>query len=458
MDALSCAEIIKATNGMLLSGSKDSIFNSVSTDSRNINTGDLFVPIKGEKFDGHEYIVESLKKGAVGSITEKDIKLDDKNKVLIKVEDTLKALRDISAFYREKFDIPFVGITGSVGKTSTKEMVSSVLGKVLNVLKTKGNFNNEIGVPLTIFGLDSFHQAAVVEMGMSGLGEISRLTSIVKPNIAIITNIGLCHIEKLGSKKNILKAKMEILEGLNSKGLVILNGDDKLLYGLKGLLKYRTVFYGFEEGMDYQAYNVKSLGEKGSLFEIEIKAKEYKVKVPVPGIHNIHNALASIAAGIELGIPEDKIIAGIEEFTPGNMRLNIINHNGVKIINDAYNASPQSVEAAITVLADISSGKRTIAVLGDMYELGDLTYSSHFDIGKFAVSQGTDYIVAVGENSDIISSGAISAGAETDKVYKFKENNEAGKFLKDFIKNGDVILVKGSRGMKMEEIVNQLTC
>ncbi|NLW28196.1 UDP-N-acetylmuramoyl-tripeptide--D-alanyl-D-alanine ligase [Acetivibrio saccincola] len=456
MQQLKCAEILNATEGKLLSGRDDSTFSGISTDSRNIKEGDLFIPLKGERFDGHDYVEEALAKGAFGALTEKDIEPDGE-KVIIKVDDTLKALRLIAAFYRSKFNIPFIGITGSVGKTSTKEMVWSVLSKKFNVLKNQGNFNNEIGVPLTIFRLEPFHEAAVVEMGMNNLGEISRLTSMVKPDIAIITNIGVSHIENLGSKKNILRAKMEILEGLNNKGLVILNGDDNLLFGLKGLLNFRTVFYGFEEGLDYQAYNVRSLGEKGSVFEIEINKKEYEVKVPVPGIHNIYNALASIAAGVELMIPEEDIIKGIEEFSPAKMRLDIINSNGIKVINDAYNASPQSMEAALVVLKEVSSGQRSIAVLGDMYELGEMTEEAHIHIGKFAAEQGIDYIIAVGDNAKSICKGALSMGVDKERVLKFENNKETSKFLGSFIKEGDVILVKGSRGMKMEEIVNKLT-
>jgi UDP-N-acetylmuramoyl-tripeptide--D-alanyl-D-alanine ligase len=456
MDNLSCQEIIRAVNGTLLSGDINTVFDNVSTDSRNIKQGDFFVPLVGEKFDGHDYILPSFEKGALGSLTQKDTGICC-DRVLIKVPDTLKALRDIAAYYRQKFNIPFVGITGSVGKTSTKDMVASVLQRGFKVHKTQGNFNNEIGVPLTVFGLDPSHEACVVEMGMSGFGEISRLTSIVKPDIAIITNIGLSHIEKLGSKNNILKAKMEILEGLNERGLVILNGDDSLLFGLKGLLKHRTVFYGLEEGMDYQAYNVVSLGEQGSTFDINIGNREYSVKIPVSGLHNIYNALAGIAAGIELGITLEEIIKGIEEFTPGKMRINIINHNGLKIINDVYNASPQSMEAAINVLKDISAGNRTVAVLGDMLELGDISEKAHFDVGKYAVSNGIDYVAAVGEYRENTAGGAINAGIKKDNVFVFKNNNEAAIFLKDFLKPGDVLLVKGSRGMKMEEIVSMLT-
>ncbi|HHV29583.1 UDP-N-acetylmuramoyl-tripeptide--D-alanyl-D-alanine ligase [Acetivibrio mesophilus] len=457
METLKCEEIIRAVGGTLISGEINTDFNNISTDSRNIKEGDLFVPLVGERFDGHNYIAHSLEQGALGSLTQREMESAN-DKVLIKVSDTLKALRDLATYYRQKYKIPFVGITGSVGKTSTKEMVSAVLSKGFNVLKTQGNFNNEIGVPLTVFNLDRSHEAAVVEMGMSGFGEISRLTSIVKPDIAIITNIGVSHIEKLGSKNNILKAKMEIFEGLNEKGLAILNGDDKLLYGLNNLLKFRTVFYGMEEELDYRAYNLESLGERGSTFDIELQGKEYKVRIPVPGIHNVYNALAGIAAGIELGISPEKIIEGIEEFSPGKMRLNILNHKGLKIINDAYNASPQSMEAAINVLKDISCEGRTFAVLGDMLELGEISHSAHEEVGRYAVSKGIDYIVAVGEYRKNIAHGAIEAGAGEERVFDFKDNADAARFLKEYLKSGDVLLVKGSRGMRMEEIVNILTC
>ncbi|ABN52209.1 MAG TPA: UDP-N-acetylmuramoyl-tripeptide--D-alanyl-D-alanine ligase [Hungateiclostridium thermocellum] len=456
MEILKCEEVVKAVGGTLISGEVNTVFYNISTDSRNIKQGDLFIPLIGERFDGHNYIASALEHGALGSLTQKETE-PFPGKVLIKVSDTLKALRDLAVYYRQKFKIPFVGITGSVGKTSTKEMVAAVLSKGFKVLKNQGNFNNEIGVPLTIFNLDKSHEAAVVEMGMSGFGEISRLTSIVKPDIAIITNIGVSHIEKLGSKNNILKAKMEIFEGLNEKGLAILNGDDKLLYGLNNLLKFRTVFYGMEEGLDLRAYNVESLGEKGSTFDIEIRGKEYRVRIPVPGIHNVYNALAGIAVGIELGIPPEKIVEGIEEFSPGKMRLDIINYNGLKIINDAYNASPQSMEAAIDVLKDISGEGRTFAVLGDMLELGEFSKSAHMEVGKYAASKGIDYIVAVGEYRSNIVRGAVEAGAKEEKVFEFKDNMDAAKFLKEFVKSGDVLLVKGSRGMKMEEIVNILT-
>ncbi|MCX7843586.1 MAG: UDP-N-acetylmuramoyl-tripeptide--D-alanyl-D-alanine ligase [Clostridia bacterium] len=452
---LTCKDILEATGGSLLFGSLETEILRISTDSRKIEHGDLFIPIAGERFDGHDFVQSSLEAGASAVISHKALQYAE-GKTAIKVGDTRKALADIARFYRMKFDIPFVAITGSVGKTSTKDMVYCVMQERFNTLKTEGNFNNEIGLPLTMFNLDPSHDAGVLELGMSGFGEISRLVSVVRPDIAIITNIGMAHIEKLGSRQNILKAKMEILEGLKEGGLLILNGDDPLLHGLKDFLKVRTVFYGMDEGHDYQAYNIESHGESGTKFEINISQREYKVHVPVPGIHNVYNALAAIAAGIELKIPMELVVNGISKFTSGKMRLNIINHNGFKIINDAYNASPQSMEAALGVLSDVASGGRTVAVLGDMLELGDWSLKAHKDLGKFAISQGIKYIITVGENARGIAEGAMTAGAEEHRVFSFEETGKAAEFLGKFVKQGDTVLVKGSRGMKMEQIVDKL--
>lgn len=458
MRKIKCSEVMKAIDGVLLSGSADAEFIGISTDSRKILGGELFLPIVGEKFDGHTFIRDTLAAGAAGAITHQKPTgdMDVKDKVLILTDDTMKALRKLATWYRNEFRIPFVGITGSVGKTSTKDMVAAILEEKYRVLKTQGNFNNEIGVPLTIFNLDGNHEVGVVEMGMSGFGEIRRLTSIVKPQIAILTNIGLSHIEKLGSRENILRAKLEILEGLDPNGLVIINGDDGLLSGTRGLLKFRTIYYGMEEENDLRAYNIMSSGERGTYFDIMIQGKEYRVHVPVPGLHHVLNALAAIAAGLELKVPMERIISGIAHFSLGNMRQNIMVHNGCKIINDAYNASPNSMEAAINVLRDIRGSGRTMAILGDMLEMGDWAQGAHNEVGRFAFSAGIDYIITVGDLARNIAKGAKEAGMSPNRVYSFDTNEVAAQFLKKMIGQGDVILVKGSRGMKMEEIVNLL--
>jgi len=272
----------------------------------------------------------------------------------------------------------------------------------------------------------------------------------------VITNIGISHIEKLGSRQNILKAKMEIFEGLSRDGLIVLNGDDNLLYGLKGFLNYRTVYYGMDEGLDYQAYNVQNAGEGGIYFDINIKNTEYKIHVPLPGVHNVYNALAAIAVGLEMGVEMENIIKGISEFVPGNMRLNITKSGGIKVINDAYNANPQSMEAALKVLKDLGNTQRRIAVLGDILELGDWAKKAHLEIGKLAFTLEIDYIITVGKNAAYIAEGAILAGTSPSKVKHFPDNESAIKFLRTFIKEGDAVLIKGSRGMKMEEIAEQM--
>jgi UDP-N-acetylmuramoyl-tripeptide--D-alanyl-D-alanine ligase len=465
---LSIEELIEATGGELVLPveGKDagvSGITGISTDSRKITPGCLFIPISGERFDGHEYINQALTLGASVSLTHRGIEQVigggaglPAGKALIKVEDTLKALRDIAEYYRSKFKIPVVGITGSVGKTSTKDMVAGVLQQKFKVHKTEGNFNNEIGVPLTVFNLNREHEAAVLEMGMSGLGEISRLTSIIKPDVAIITNIGLSHIEKLGSKQNILRAKLEILEGLRPGGLLVLNGDDSLLRGLKGLLKERTVFYGMDEGVDYRAVNINSKGELGTVFDVKVDNQEYTIRLQVPGAHNVHNALAAIAAGCELGVPMESIIKGISDFTPGKMRLDIITANGFRIINDSYNASPQSMEAAIKVLVGMNGEGRRITVLGDMLELGDWTEDSHRGVGRFAAGENVDIIVTVGLNARYIAEGAVEAGFPRSRTANFNTVEEAIEYLEKNLIRDDVMLIKGSRGMKMEIIAEKL--
>lgn len=452
---LTLDEILKATGGKILCKENNDIITGISTDSRKIQKGDLFIPLIGENFDGHDYIKSALEQGASAALSQRDIGYFP-GKTIIGVDNTLKALQNLAGYYRSKYSIPFIGITGSVGKTSTKEMVASALGVKYNVLKNEGNLNNEIGVPLTIFRLNESHEAAVVEMGMSGFGEIRALTEIVRPKVGIITNIGISHIEKLGSRQNILKAKLELLEGLQPGGLVILNGDDVLLSGVRGLLTERTVTYGLEEGTDYQAFNINSYGEKGVDFDVTVDGKNYTIHVPAPGIHNVYNALAAIAAGNELGVPVEEIAVGISRFNPGKMRLNIIKVNGMSVINDAYNSSPQSVKAALEVLREMEADRR-IAVLGDMLELGEWSEKAHTDTGREAAKADIDYIITVGNSAMDIAKGAVEAGFSSKNTAAFMDNKSAAEHLKKLVRPRDAILVKGSRGMKMEEIVNSLT-
>lgn len=453
MISFNCAQLAKAVKGRLLWGSSDQVFTGVTTDSRKVEQGHLFIPLAGEKFDGHDYIEQCFKAGAAVCLTEKWIPQTD-NAAAILVDDTARALRDLAAWHRNKYTAPVVGITGSVGKTSTKDMIYCVLARQYEVLKTQGNFNNEIGLPLTLLNLENKHEIAVIEMGMSGFGEISRLTAIAQPQIAVITNIGVSHIEKLGSQQGILKAKLEILEALKPEGLVLLNGDDPLLKELAGKLNFKAVFYGMNSGQDYKAENYESLGEAGTRFTVRIENQTYSVAIPVPGVHNVYNALAAIAVGIEMNIPMDIIIEGIASYSPGNMRQNIVTYKGLKIINDAYNASPQSMQAAINVLEELCVKTRGIAVLGDMLELGGMSEELHYSVGNFIKDKKIDYLITVGSASENILQAVVNSGSSAISLKHFRSNSEALEYILSIAEKGDFILIKGSRGMKMEQIAD----
>ncbi len=455
MVSFDCVELIRAVEGKLLWGDSSKIFSGITTDSRKVARGNLFIPLVGEKFDGHDYIEQCFDTGASICLTQKVIPERD-NCSAVLVNDTAKALRDIATWHRNKYNIPVVGITGSVGKTSTKDMISCVLARKYEVLKTQGNFNNEIGLPLTLFNLDERHEVAVIEMGMSGFGEISRLTAIAQPQVAVITNIGVSHIEKLGSQQGILKAKLEILEGLKPDGLVVLNGDDPLLREKRGKLDSRAVFYGMDGSVDYRAENYQSLGEDGSSFSIMVDNKTYEVKVPVPGIHNVYNAMAAIAVGVEMNISMKIIVEGISDYSPGSMRQNIISHKGIKIINDAYNASPQSMQAAINVLEELSTKTRGIAVLGDMLEMGNMAKELHYSVGDFIKDKNISHLITVGKDSKNITQAVTDSGNSSINLRHFDNNSDALDYIIGIVKQGDYILIKGSRGMKMEQIAEGL--
>jgi UDP-N-acetylmuramoyl-tripeptide--D-alanyl-D-alanine ligase len=456
-----CGQILDILNGELICGNEDIEISGVGIDSRKELNGQLFIPIVGENFNGHNFIEKAFINGANAALTQIDLDSSclakNNQKVVIKVKNTFEALGILASYYRKRFEIPVVGITGSVGKTSTKDMIYSIISKKYNTLKTEGNFNNEIGLPLTIFNMNSSHEAAVIEMGMSGFGEIRKLSKISLPSIAVITNIGYSHIEKLGSLENILKAKMEITEGMSfSEGVLILNGDDVLLRSAAKKLEYNCILYGKKDYNDYRAENIMDLGEDGTVFDVFINKRKHKINVRVPGVHNVYNALASIAVGCNLGMSMDDITEGICSYRSSKMRLNIIESCGIKIINDAYNASPASMEAALEVLSQISGVKRRIAVLGDMLELGEWAKDAHERIGAYTAFKNIDKLLVVGEFSKYVIDGAIKGGFSLSKTALFESNEDLNRYLKEFANDGDVFLVKGSRGMKMEVIVDYL--
>lgn len=453
-------DILDICKGKLICGNEEEICENFSKDTREINVGDIYLGIKGERFNGSNFYKEAFEKGAKGCILQDiEISKEDINtyndKFIIIVDNVVDALQKIAKYKRSLYDIPVIGITGSVGKTSTKDIIASVMATKYNVLKTEGNYNNEIGLPLTVLKLKD-HDALVLEMGMSAFGEISLLTDIAKPTTAVVTIIGSSHIGELGSRENILKAKLEILEGLNEDGALIINNDNDLLnlWNKENSDNHKHITYGIENKSILNAYNIE-IKENGSLFEIEINNKFYTVKVPVAGKHFIYNSLASIAVGLENNIEMEKIIEGISSFSLTKRRMEIIkNSNNVTIINDCYNASYESVKAALEYVSSLESNRK-IAVLGDVLELGEFSKQMHQKMGKEVVNNNIDILVTVGEEAKIIAD-TVKDKTKNTEVYSFDENQDASNLLKQVIKEKDVVLVKASNGMHFEEIVESI--
>ena len=446
------SDILKATGGKLISGDGTGNITQINTDTRVIKEGMLFVALIGDSFDGNNYVQQAVNAGAIGCVVSKEVTADTN---LILVPDTTIALGQIAKYHKERFDVPFVGVTGSVGKTTTKDMISCALSAKFNVLKTEKNFNNHIGLPLTLLRLKKEHQLGVVEMGMSGFGEIDYLASLAKPDVAVFTNIGLSHVEKLGSRENILKAKSEILDHLAPTGLVVYCADDDLLVTLKGKTSHKYISYGIEnKDADYIASNIVTNGLSTN-FDIWENGEKYSLQIPILGDHNVKNALAAFIVARHFGAEAQAIIHVLKDFVPGKMRQNIIDSNGITVINDCYNASPSSAEAGLKILNQLP-GQRKIAVLGDMLEMGELSDYAHRLVGKYVVDFGADFLVTVGTKSGAIAAGAIEEGFLPKNTASFENNAQAIEFLDGFIKKGDIVLVKASRSMKLEEISEHL--
>lgn len=456
MECLTLGEILTAVNGTLLGEFHDLnvTVDRVETDSRTIHPGALFIPLVGERFDGHAYINSALEAGAVGCFTARERDSYLPGKFYIKVASPLRALRDLAAYYRTKFSIPLIGITGSVGKTTTKDMVAAVLGMKYKVLKTEGNLNSREGMPLTLLKLNSSHEIAVIEMGMSQAGEIDYLSSVAKPDVAVITNIGDAHIENLGSRENILKAKCEMFSHLKPGGAAVLNADDELLSALKGTLPFETVLYGSTQQADYRAKDICS-NEGGSIRCTAVTPQgEYLMEIPALGQHMIYPAMTAAAVAERFGLTAEEIVEGILQFEPTKMRMNVLRRGqSITILNDTYNANPQSMRAAIGVLGDSKSSFK-MAVLGDMFELGSLAPALHSGVGEYLGKAGIDCLVAVGALSEHMANAAQKAGVPM--VFHCPDKGEAIAVLKDNVKPDSTILVKASRGMAMEELVDYL--
>ena len=458
MKDLSIKNIIEVTKGKLLVGNEEYVCKSYSKDTRTIKEGDCYIGIKGETFDGNLFWEKALENGA-STVIVQNVEIEDEklrkwaDKNIIKVEDTLEALYSLAKYKRSLYNIPVIAITGSVGKTSTKDIVANVVSKKYKTLKTEGNNNNNIGLPFTILRMQD-EEVAVIEMGMNHFGEISLLTSIANPTICIITNIGTSHIGNLGSRENILKAKLEILEG-SKKEAVIINNDNDLLHKWQKENKenYNIKTYGIKEQSDIMAKEIK-LEENKSTFTCKINNVEEKINVPVGGEHFILNALCAITVGEVLKIEADKIKLGIENFELTKKRMDIVElKNGIKIINDAYNASLESMTASLKVLSEFK--ERKIAVLGDMFELGDFSEELHKKVGKEVIKNNIDILIACGENARYIADVAREK-MNKENVYILRKTEEIKPLLEKIVKNNDVILFKASNGMKFYKIAEEV--
>ena len=453
MQKLTIQDILDAAKGTLLSGDVNTEFNSITTDSRKAGDGVVFIPLIGEKFDGHEFIKAAFDMGAAAVLTQKDTELLI-DKTIIRVDDTAKALRDIAAYYKAKYRIPTVAVTGSVGKTTTKDMLYAALSEKFNTIKTPNNFNNEIGVPITVFMQEKEHEAAVIETGMNHFGELERLAEIVKPDAAVITNIGMSHIENLGSQDGILKAKLEITTYFDENNTLIINGDDKYLSTIGDDKKYKILRYGIDNPKNnVKAENIVNKGLNGVEFTAVVNGKSYPVKVNLPGRHNVYNALAAICTGMVFGVSVEECIKGIAKCEYTAQRLQIEYHNGIEIINDCYNASPDSIKAALSIMP-YSLQKRRVAVLGDVLEMGEYAKKAHYDLGREIIKNKIDLLVTAGENAREIAHGAADLGF-TDFV-SFDKTLGAVNYVKENIKDGDCVLVKASHGMHFEEVTDAI--
>ncbi len=444
-------------------------FSDVVIDSREVQAGSLFVALPGEQVDGHQFVAEALANGAAGALIHENVELNPQpaivdvrqtldptllanlgRPVLLRVEDTLDALQRIAAGWRARFPVRAIGVTGSIGKTTTKETMAAVLGQRYDTLKSEGNLNNEIGLPLTLLRLRPRHERAVLEMGMYSLGEIAELAAIARPHLGVVTNVGPVHLERLGSLEAIANAKAELVQALPADGTAVLNADDALVTAMAERTEADVFTYGLDPGADLWADEIDSLGLDGISFRLHYGGEKLHVKVPMLGQHSVHTALAAAAVGLADNLTWQEILDGLQE-PRGHLRLVVVaGINGSTILDDTYNASPESTLAALNLLADLNG--RTIAVLGDMLELGELEAEGHEKVGV-RVATVVDRLITVGELGRTMGEVALKAGMPSDHVRFAAHNPEAIEYLREMLQPDDTVLVKGSRALQMEEIV-----
>lgn len=458
MKHMSLHEITAACKGIFHGdpSKADKEVSNVVIDSRKAGKDSLFVAIRGARVDGHTFIPKVMEAGALCAVSEQD--LGDTDYPYIRVESCEQALKDIAEHYRRSLDIKVVGISGSVGKTSTKEMIASVLSQKYNVLKTEGNFNNEIGLPLTVFNIREEHEVAVLEMGISNFGEMTRLAKVARPDICVITNIGVAHMENLGSRDGILKAKTEMFDYMNPEGTIILNGDDDKLRGFTPSNGIAPVYFGLDPSLPYHAEQIENRGLKGTDAVFVTPSSSFSAHISIPGSHMVWNALAGTAVGCALGMTDEEIARGIEANVPIAGRNNLIEGARYTVIDDCYNANPASMKSSLDVLA--CADTRTVAILGDMFELGAKEKEMHYETGVHAAEAGINVLVCIGDLSAQTARGAQDTCKAEGREMVIRHYGSKPAFFEDMhnvLNENDTILVKASHGMEFPEIVDRLT-
>ncbi len=456
---LSLATICQHINGKLLTGSLELNINSIETDSRKLSAGSLFFALEGENFDGHDYVTQAFRAGALAAVISMNIDMPPSeypDRALILVEDTLQALQDLARYYRQLFNIPVIAVSGSVGKTTTKDLIYSCLSTRLRTMKTEANFNNDIGLPLTIFRLERGYQAAVLEMAMRGKGEILRLADIARPTCSIITNVEGVHLETLGSVENIAEAKCEILAFLEEQHFALVNGDNEILLKAASNYPCRLYTFGFNENCDFKIDKITS-DSQGMYIDMHLKGNPVQFHFPIPSERLAANIAACVGVAFVMGIDLESIQLGLETYKPSGNRLNITRFaEGGALINDTYNANPLSMASALETGRQIAGDGKLLAVLGDMFELGVHEVEGHLQVGRKASELNLDILVAVGNLARHIAEGALAAGMAPEKVRYFADKSKSLKFIQQTFDKKDTIIFKASRGMQMETLADEL--
>ena len=454
-------KILSLVKGELLMGSRDRSFSGINTDSRTVGKGQLFWALRGGTFDGHDFVKEAIKKGAVAVVVNKDWIADlpaNTRASIIGVPDTLKALGDLARWWRRRFETRVAAITGSGGKTTTKEMTSAILSLEGLTLKNEGNFNYLIGLPLSLFLLEESHRYAVLEMGMNRSGEIGRLTEIADPDIGLITNVGRAHLEGVGSIEGVAKAKVELLDRMAPRALAILNGDDRILMQTAAAFRKKPVTFGQGLQNTVRAEKIRNLGREGFSFDIHHKGKPFSVKLRVPGFHNVSDALAAAAIALSLNLSRDQIQEGLSRFEGIKGRFKVVPlPDGSILIDDTYNSNPSSLRLALkSIKALAPQGRRVIVGLGEMLELGDETETGHVEAGEMVADTGADWFVALGEHASKMIRGAVDKGFPRRRAIRAKDYKEMGSKILEIMKPGDLVFLKASRRMGLERVAERI--